>query len=111
MEKKKFELVDTERVLFGAVGNSSIGNDLEKAGCYVVDLGKLVVKVAPQLPYNGERFRPTIRQVVDITNEVVWTLQETILKCSGKTFEMPGFGFMKPILQLAGCRWWERRPA
>ncbi len=111
MEKKKFELVDTERVLFGAVGSASIGNDLEKVGKYTIDLGRLLVKIAPQLPYNGERFRPSIRQIVDLTNEFVWTVQDTILANAGKTFEMPGFGFLKPILQLAGSRWWERRPA
>ena len=83
-EKKKFELVDTESVLFGPKG-ASAGNDLEKVGCYVIDLGKLVVKVAPQLPYNGERFRPTIRQIVDITKKVD--------SCFGPASGRPAQGF------------------
>ena len=101
----------TEVLLYGE-GTKAANSDA--VGCYLIDGGKLLIKVKPLVPVVDGKPRMKISDLVALSNELMWTLFETVERCSGKKWELPRpGGLLAPvpgILSMLGVKWWEKRP-
>jgi hypothetical protein len=103
--------ISTEVLLYGE-GTKAANSDT--VGCYMIDGGKLLIRVKPLVPVVDGKPKLTIKDLVALSNEVMWTLFETVERCSGKKWELPKpggvFAPVPSILSLFGVKWWEKRP-
>ena len=113
MSKVKFEEYSTYELLYsGPLTGQKVGDDTDKVGCYMIDSGSLLRKVAPKLPSDGNDIKFSFALAVQLSNELVAAIKVAVEKCSGKRLVIPkpgGIFSIVPVLlkQFLGIDWWD----